>query len=306
MPKNVRPDGKFPADGKRRSPITTIKLGTVKRVLSYMAPYKGRLAIVVLCIIMSALASVAGSLFLKTLIDDYIEPLLTVSNPVYTELLRAVLTMALIYLLGIFSTWLYNYLMVGVSQGILKTVRDTMFEKMQRLPIKYFDTHTHGDVMSHYTNDTDTLRQMISQSLPQTFSSLITVFCVFCAMLIQSWILTLFVLAFIAVMIFIAGKIGGQSAHFFIRQQQSLGAVNGYIEEMINGQKVVKVFCHERKSEQDFDKVNDELCRNATEANKFANILMPIMGNLGHLQYALIAVLGGLLAVKSGESIITL
>ncbi|MDD3409544.1 MAG: ABC transporter ATP-binding protein [Eubacteriales bacterium] len=271
--------------------------GAVKRLLSYLKPYRGRLAVVVVCILISAITGVAGSLFLKILIDSYISPLLLQANPVFDGLLRAVLTMGVVYVFGVISTFLYNYLMVAIAQGTLKNIRDEMFAHMQKLPIKYFDTHTHGDVMSHYTNDTDTLRQMISQSLPQVFSSVITVVAVFFAMLFTNVWLTLFVLLTVALMMLLAGKVGGNSAKFFIRQQEALGAMNGYIEEMINGQKVVKVFNHEEKAKEGFDARNGELCESATQANVFANILMPIMGNLGHLQYALIAVLGGALAI---------
>ena len=271
--------------------------GTILRLLSYLKPYRGSLVIVAVCILLSAITGVAGSLFLKVLIDNYIAPLLLEASPVFDGLLKAVLMMAGVYLVGIVSGFLYNYLMVGVAQGALKSIRDGMFEHMQRLPLRYFDTHTHGDVMSHYTNDTDTLRQMIAQSLPQVFSSVLTVVTVFVAMCCTNLILTAFVVVTVALMMLLAGKVGGNSAKFFIKQQSALGALNGYIEEMINGQKVVKVFCHEDKAKEGFDSRNAELCDSATKANVFANILMPIMGNLGHLQYALIAVLGGALAI---------
>lgn len=271
---------------------------TIKRLLSYFKDYKLQIFIVLVCIVISSLASVAGSLFLRTLIDDYIEPLLLEANPVFDKLLRAIFMMGGIYLTGILATFLYNRLMVIISQGIIKEIRDKMFAHMQTLPVKYFDTHTFGDVMSHYTNDIDTLRQMLSQSVPQMFSSVITIVSVFVAMLSTSVYLTVFVLLTVAAMMFIAKKIGGKSGKYFVKQQKSIGDLNGYIEEMINGQKVVKVFCHEEKTKEEFDRRNDELCYNATEANKFANILMPIMGNLGHLQYVLIAILGGALALN--------
>ena len=271
---------------------------TIKRLLSYFKDYKFQIFIVLVCIVISSLASVAGSLFLRTLIDDYIEPLLLEANPVFDKLLRAIFMMGGIYLTGILATFLYNWLMVIISQGIIKEIRDKMFAHMQTLPVKYFDTHTFGDVMSHYTNDIDTLRQMLSQSVPQMFSSVITIVSVFVAMLSTSVYLTVFVLLTVAAMMFIAKKIGGKSGKYFVKQQKSIGDLNGYIEEMINGQKVVKVFCHEEKTKEEFDRRNDELCYNATEANKFANILMPIMGNLGHLQYVLIAILGGALALN--------
>lgn len=276
---------------------------TIKRLMTYITKYKIRILLVVLCIIISALTSVASSLFLKTLIDDYIAPLLLASSPVFSGLLKAIISMGCIYLIGVLSTLFYNRIMVVIAQDVLKTIRDDMFAHMQTLPIKYFDTHTHGDIMSHYTNDTDTLRQMISQSIPQVFSSIITIVAVFCAMITTSIWLTLFVIVFVFLMMKITGKIAGKSGSYFVKQQKTLGNVNGYIEEMINGQKVVKVFCHEDKSKEEFDRRNDELCRNATEANKFANILMPIMGNLGNLQYVLLAIVGGAMAIGGFEGL---
>ncbi len=269
----------------------------IKRLLSYLKPFRARLIVVMVCILISALTGVMNAKFLQTLIDDYITPLLGVANPVFDGLLRVVFTMAGIYLFGVGATFLFNFLMVTVAQKTLKNIRDEMFTHMQLLPVKYFDTHSFGDVMSHYTNDTDTLRQMISQSLPQTLSSLITVVTVFVAMLTTNVILTAFVLVSIVLMMLLAGKIGGSSAKYFVQQQRTLGGLNGYIEEMINGQKVVKVFNHEDESQEGFDSRNDELYDCAAKANTFANILMPIMGNLGNLQYALIAVLGGALAI---------
>lgn len=271
---------------------------TIKRLLKYVFKYKVRLVIVLVCILLSALTGVASSLFLQTLIDDYISPLLLEAVPDFSGLLSAIIFMAGVYLVGIVSSLLYNRLMVAVSQGVLKDIRDGMFTHMQSLPIKYFDTHSHGDVMSRYTNDTDTLRQMISQSLPQMLSSIVTIVSVFCAMIKTSLWLTLLVVVFVAFMLFVTGKIAGNSAKYFIKQQESLGDVNGYIEEMINGQKVVKVFCHEDKAKEGFDKKNDELCQNASSANMFANILMPVMMNLGNVQYILIAIVGGILAVN--------
>ena len=270
---------------------------TLFRLLSYMKPYRLHLVFVFICIAVSAFASVMSSLFLKSLIDDYISPLLLESNPNFSGLLYALLQMAVIYVIGAFSTLFYNRAMAVVSQGTLKKIRDEMFEHMQTLPIKFFDTHTHGDIMSFYTNDTDTLRQMISQSIPQTLSSIFTVVSVFCSMLTLSIWLTLFLIAFLFVMFKIVGKVTAKSGSYFVRQQQSLGNVNGYIEEMINGQKVIKVFCHEDKTKVEFDKRNDDLFTNASEANKFANILGPIMNALGYFLYVLIAVLGGGLAL---------
>ena len=270
----------------------------IKRLLSYMdLPNRIRLAIVLVCILVSALAGVMGSMFLETLIDDYITPLLQMENPVFTGLLRALGTMALIYLAGVVTTFTYNWLMVNVSQGILKDIRDDLFSRMQHLPIKYFDTHTHGDIMSRYTNDTDTLRMLISQSIPQLFNTVITLVSVFIAMVSTSIPLTVLVLVVVALMLLLTGKIGGMSGKYFVRQQKSLGAINGYIEEMITGQKVIKVFCHEEYAKADFDKLNDQLRSDAARANSFANIMGPVMNNLGHLQYALIAIAGGALAL---------
>ncbi len=270
----------------------------IKRLLSYMdAPNRVRMAIVLVCILVSAVAGVAGSMFLETLIDDYITPLLAVENPVFTGLLRAIGTMGLIYLLGALSTFAYNWLMVNISQGILKDIRDDLFAHMQKLPIKYFDTHTHGDMMSRYTNDTDTLRMLISQSIPQLFNTVITLAAVFCAMVATSIPLTLLVLAVVAFMLFLTGKIGRNSGKYFVRQQKSLGAINGYIEEMVTGQKVIKVFCHEEKAKEGFDQLNEALRDDSAKANSFANIMGPVMNNMGHLQYALIAIAGGALAL---------
>ena len=270
---------------------------TLFRLLSYMKPYRLHLVFVFICIAVSAFASVMSSLFLKSLIDDYISPLLLESNPNFSGLLYALLQMAVIYVIGAFSTLFYNRTMAVVSQGTLKKIRDEMFEHMQTLPIRYFDTHTHGDIMSHYTNDTDTLRQMLAQSIPQMFSSLITIISVFFAMLFTSWQLTIFVLCFVFIMLQVTGRVAGKSGYYFIRQQKALGDVNGYIEEMINGQKVIKVFCHEEKAKEIFDQKNEELCKDASAANSFANILMPIMGNLGNLQYVLLATIGGTMAL---------
>jgi len=271
--------------------------GVVKRLFGYLKPFKARLSVVVVCVVVSAVSGVLGALFLQTLIDGYIAPLLLSANPVFDGLLQAVLRMAVIYAVGVLATFFSNFLMVAVAQKTLKNIRDEMFAHMQRLPIRYFDSHSFGDVMSHYTNDTDTLRQMISQSLPQAFSTLISVTTVFVAMLSTNLILTAFVLLSIVLMMMLAGKIGGNSGKYFVKQQKTLGDLNGYTEEMINGQKVVKVFNHEQKAREGFSKRNDELYECAAKANTFANILMPIMGNLGNLQYALIAVLGGAMAI---------
>lgn len=270
----------------------------VKRLLSYIGKYKVQFALVLVCIVLSALAGVAGSLFLRILIDDYIMPLLQVSNPTFTALFKAIVIMGIIYLFGAVCTLLYNWLMVNIAQGILKRIRDEMFAHMQKLPIRYFDTHKYGDIMSHFTNDADTLRQMLTQSIPQTFSAVITILSVLFAMFYTNVYLGFFVLAFAGLILFFAKNITGKSAKYFVRQQATLGALNGFVEETVNGQKVIKVFCHENEAKAEFDRRSEELCKNATEANKFANILMPILGNLGYLQYVLIAVIGGALAIS--------
>ena len=274
--------------------------GTMKRLLGYIARGNQlRLAVVFILLLVSTIASVASSLFLKSLIDDYIAPLIGQAAPDFAPLFGALTVMACIYLAGMLASYLQTRLMIPVAQGTLKTIRDDMFAHMQTLPIKYFDTHTHGNVMSYYTNDTDTLRQMIGQSLPNAVSSLISITAVFIAMLSTSVWLTLLMFVFLGLMMVVVKKVGGGSAKYFVKQQQSLGRVNGFIEEMIGGQKVVKVFCHEQQNQQDFDALNDDFCLNATKANTYANIMMPIMGNLGHLQYVLVAIVGGLLAIAS-------
>lgn len=294
----MRPNGGAAARRGGRAKITKNTGVTLKRLFSYIFKnYKGRFVLVIICILLSAVASVASSMFIKTLIDTYIEPLIGVPNPDFSGLLQAILMMAALFLVGIAATFTYTRTMVTISQGILRTIRVDMFSKLQTLPIRYFDTNSHGDIMSRFTNDTDTLRQMISQSIPQFLNSAVTIVAVFFAMLYTSVWLTLFVLAFLVIMLMVTAKVGGKSGKYFVKQQSSLGDVNGYIEEMINGQKVVKVFNHERKCEEEFDVKNEQLKNNATQANKFANILMPILMNLGNLQYILIAILGGALAL---------
>ena len=277
--------------------MAKVNKDVVKRLMSYIGHYKLRFAAVLICIVVNALAMVSCSLYLQTLIDSYITPLLQAATPDFAPLFRSILIMGCIYAVGILACLFYNRTMVSIAQGTLKRIRDEMFEHMQTLPIRYFDTHTHGDIMSHYTNDTDTLRQMLAQSIPQMFSSLITIISVFFAMLFTSWQLTIFVLCFVFIMLQVTGRVAGKSGYYFIRQQKALGDVNGYIEEMINGQKVIKVFCHEEKAKEIFDKKNEELCKDASAANSFANILMPIMGNLGNLQYVLLATIGGTMAL---------
>lgn len=272
---------------------------TAGRLMGYVfRGYKLRFFVVTICILVSAIVTVVGSLFIQKLIDDFITPLSQSPNPDFSGLLKAVGIMAIIYVSGVLSTFLYNRMMVSISQGVLKDIRMEMFSKMQSLPIRYFDTHTHGDIMSHYTNDTDALRQMLSQSIPQILSASVSVIFVFFTMVFTNWALTLVVILGCVIMFATIKFITGKSSRYFVKQQISLGDINGYIEEMIGGQKVVKVFCHEEKAKEAFDKHNDELRKNADNANKYANILMPIMQNLGNLQYVLIAIVGGLLAVN--------
>ena len=276
---------------------------TLKRLLGYLSVYKTRVFLVIICILLSAIANVMSSLFIQRLIDDYISPLLLEANPVFDALFRAIVQMACIYVIGILASLIYNRSMAIISQGILKKIRDDMFAHMQTLPIKYFDTHTHGDVMSHYTNDTDALRQMLSQSLPQLLSSCVTIVAVFVSMLYLSVWMTLFIVVFLFFILKIVKSIAGKSSVYFIKQQQNIGDVNGYIEEMINGQKVVKVFCHEEEAKAVFDKKNQELCDSMTTANIYANILMPIMGNMGNILYVLLAIVGGSLAIAGVTNI---
>lgn len=278
--------------------IKNIDKSTVKRLLSYLKKYRILIVIAVISVIISSIAGVLGSLFIEKLIDNYITPLIGVKNPVYTPLLKALFIMALIYIIGILANYLCNRLMITASQGVLKTIRDEMFAKMQNLPISYFDTHTHGEIMSHYTNDTDTLREMISQSIPQIISSLVTVISVFCAMIYTSIYLTLVEMLMVVVMFIVIAKVGGGASKYFVSQQESIGKLNGFVEEMINGQKVIKVFCHEDKAKEEFDKLNEELCKNSTRAHSYANMLMPIMGNLSRFAYVLIAIVGGILAIN--------
>ena len=277
--------------------LKTMDRGALKRLVGYIMRRKGMMAAVLLCIALSSIANVASSLFLQRLIDDYIAPLLLEAAPVFTGLLKAIATMACIYLVGIVSSLFYNRLMATVAQSTLKDIRDDMFSHMQTLPLRYFDTHTHGDVMSYYTNDTDTLRQMISQSLPQVVSAAVTIITVLVSMLSLSLYLTAFAILYVCLMLVVSRKIAGRSGKYFVRQQKSLGDLNGYIEEMINGQKVVKVFCHEEAVEKDFDKRNEELCHNASRANGYGNMLMPVMVSLSNLLYVMMALIGGSLAI---------
>ena len=272
---------------------------TIRRLLKYLTgTYKLQFFIVVISIIISSLAGVAGILFLKYLIDDFIVPLLGSQNPDYSSLFNAVLLMGGIYLVGIICTYIYNRLMINISQGILNRIRKEMFEHMQTLKIGYFDSHPHGETMSTYTNDVDTLRQCLSQSIPQIFAALISVISIFISMLATNIYLTIIVLVMVGIMLIVTKILGNKSSKQFVLQQQNIGKVNGYIEEMIDGQKVVKVFCYEEKSKENFDKLNEMLCDSTTKANTYANVLMPCIMNIGNLGYVLIAVFGGIFAIN--------
>ena len=275
------------------------KSHTVRRLLSYVGRgYLIRFFLVLVCILVSAVASVASSLFLKDLIDVYIMPLLAMDNPVFTGLLHALLTMACLYVVGALCALAYNRLMVTISQGVQKKIRDDLFGHMQTLPIRYFDSHPHGDIMSVYTNDVDTLRQMISQSIPQLVSSAITIVSVFTSMCLMSWQLTVVTMLMVTLMLFCSKKITSMSGKYFVAQQKDLGKVNGYIEEMMEGQKVVKVFTHEQKALAGFRQLNDQLKDSANKANSFANIMMPVNAQLGNISYAVCALAGAAMAVS--------
>ena len=259
--------------------------------------YKFHCLFVLLLIVASTLANVIGNLFLKTLIDSYITPFLHEASPNFAPLLRALLLMACVYYLGAAATYGYSRIMISVTQGTMRSIREDLFRHMESLPIRYFDTHAHGDIMSVYTNDIDTLRQLISQSLPQLVSSAITVVSVFVSMIALNIPLTLIMLAMVALMIRVTRAVTGKSGSYFIEQQRNLGAVNGYIEEMMDGQKVVKVFCHEEASIERFNQLNDALYQSADNANRYANILGPINNNLGHISYVVTAIAGSVLAI---------
>ncbi len=267
---------------------------TIKRLMSYIYGHaKGLFVLSAVCVLISTAANTVGSMFIQVLIDKYIEPLLLSDHPVFNGLIKVLVIMGVVYLVGALCTLLYSQFMVNISQGCLKNIRDDMFNHMQTLPIRYFDTHTHGDIMSHYTNDTDTLRQFISQALPQLFSCAVSVIFSFCIMLYYSIPLSLVVVVVTILILFITRYIAGHSTRYFAKQQVSLGNINGYIEEMLEGQKVIKVFCHERKAEEGFDKKNRQLYEDSKNANKYANVLMPILSQIGNLQYILLAILGG-------------
>lgn len=270
----------------------------LKRLMGVLMKLYGvQIVIVAICIVISVIANVQGTMFMQTLIDDYIQPLLKADTPDFQPLLMAILRVAGFYAVGILASYTYNRLMVNVTQGTLKHFRDEMFKRMEMLPIKYFDTHAHGDIMSMYTNDTDTLRQMISQAMPQLFNSAITIVSTTVCMLVLNVPLTLLTFAMVGVMLVLTRKIGGLSAKYFIAQQKDIGTLNGYIEEMMAGQRVVKVFCHEEESKEQFDRLNDELCGSSYRANNYSNILGPINAQIGNISFVLCAIVGGILAI---------
>ena len=284
--------------GMKKGPKAKNPGRTLKRLFDLVVKaYPIHCIFVVIGIVVGVLANVRGNLFLQTLIDSYITPMIGADTPDFTPLLKALGMMALIYLTGAASTYLYNRLMITVAQGSLTKIRDQLFEHMETLSIPYFDTHSHGDIMSIYTNDTDTLRQLISQSIPQLLSSTITIVSVFVSMLTLSPHLTLLVVFMIVIMTQVIKRIGGKSGTYFMAQQKDLGALNGYIEEMMEGQKVVKVFCHEEEAKKKFKELNDQLFDSASNANIYASILMPIMANIGNISYVLTTMVGALLAI---------
>ena len=295
------PPVKFTGDGRKaKNPKKTLL-----RLMGYMKQYKWRLIGMVVCIILSTSAQVAGNNSLSILIEDYIKPMLSQQVPDYTPLIRFLCIMACVFLAGLLAAFLQQRLMVAVGQGTQKAIRDEMFAHMQKLPIRYFDTHPVGDVMSRYTNDIDTLRQMISQAIPQCIQSAITIVVVFFAMLFTSPILTGIVILSIFGILFVTKAVVGNSAKYFVGQQKALGAVNGYVEEMINGQRVVKVFCHEETAKEEFDQLNDKLRYNAFRAGAFTNMMGPVNNNLSYIQYSILAIVGGLMVIGSGGKLLT-
>ena len=289
------PPPRFRGDGRKaKNPVKTLT-----RLLGYLKKHIGVLLIVMLCIVSTALASTTGSTALGRLVDDFILPMVAEGSTDFQPLWDFLVQIACVFLVGILASFFQSYLMVGVTQGVQKTIRDEMFSKMQRLPIRYFDSNTAGNIMSRYTSDIDTLRQMISQSIPQAISSIVTLVVVFVTMLTTSWILTLVTLVTVVGIAFITVTVAGKAGKYFMGQQKSLGAVNGYIEEMITGQKVVKVFNHEEACKEDFNKLNEELCRNAFAAGRLSNMMGPVNNNLGYVQYAILAIVGGLILVNN-------
>ncbi len=295
-PIRMKGDGRKAKDPKK----------TLARLLSYLKPYRVKLVFVVVCILVSSLATALSSYSLEPLINNYITPLTGQVNPDYMPLIRFLVGMGVVYLLGIVSSFLYNFLMVEVGQGTQKKIRDDMFRHMQRLPIRYFDTHPAGDVMSRYTADIDTLRQMISQALPNCISSLATLVTVFALMLKASPILTAVVVVSAFGIVYVTKNVAMYSAKFFIGQQKALGKVNGYVEEMISGQRVVKVFCREETCKKEFNEINENLRKNAYKAGAFTNMMGPVNNNLGYIQYTILAIVGGYLAISSQGNLLTL
>lgn len=274
---------------------------TVARLLRYIAgTYKMQFIFVCITIVVSALANMAGPLFLMVLIDDYITPLIAQATPNFTGLWMAVGAMAIFYCIGVACTYTYNRLMVNIGQGVQKRIRDEMFIKMQSLPIKFFDTHSHGEIMSVYTNDIDTLRQLISQSIPQLLSSFVTAVTLFVVMMAISWQLSFIAIIMVVVMIIVIRILGAKSGKYFVKQQNDLSAVDGYIEEIMGGLKVVKVFNHEDEAEKKFNEINDNLADSATKANKYANAVMPCISNIGNFQFVLTAIIGGIVFLTGG------
>ncbi len=279
---------------------------TLLRLISYMKKYIPVLLIVLVCIYLTAKAQTTGSENIGKLVDNYILPMVASGSTDFAPLMEYLLQIALIFGAGIVASFLHQFLMVSVSQGTQKLIRDEMFTKMQKLPLRYFDSNAAGNIMSRYTSDIDTLRQMVSQTLPQCVSSVVTLVVLFIAMVKASWILTCVILVTVTCILLITVKITGKSAKFFIGQQRSLGKLNGYVEEMIHGQKVVKVFTHEQVCKEEFDKLNEELCSNAYTAGRLANMMGPVNNNLGYIQYAVLAIVGGMIAVSSEGTLLSL
>ena len=295
-PPRIMGDGRKAKDPKK----------TFFRLLKYLLQYKFHIALVLVCILAQALVQSFSATMLGTLVDDYILPMVKSGATDFGPIVKFLLQMAVVFLVGIASSFLQSYVMVPVTQGIQKKIRDDLFTKMQTLPLRYFDSNTAGNIMSRYTSDIDTLRQMISMSIPQTISAVVTLVVLFVTMVITSWQLTLVSMITIVGVFFATKILAGKSGKYFIGQQRSLGAVNGYVEEMITGQKVVKVFNREQVCAEEFDKLNEELCENAFSAGKFSNMMGPINNNLGYVQYAILAIVGGAIAVSSGETLLTI
>ena len=282
--------------GKNGAPNPT---KTLKRTLGYMLKnYKFQFLLVVICIMITAFATLEGSLFMQSLIDDYIVPMTKAETPDFVPLMQALTKLAGIFAVGVISSLAYNKIMVYISQGTMRNLRVELFTHMESLPIKYFDTHAHGDIMSVYTNDVDTLRQLMGQSIPQVLNSAVTIVMTFISMIVLDIPLTILTLLMVGVMTVVSKKLAEKSGKYFGEQQMNLGKVNGYIEEMMDGQKVVKVFCHEEKAIEEFQKLNEELRKSADNANTFANIMMPINNNLGIISYVLCSAFGAILAIS--------